>query len=129
MGKAGADEFMAELEHPLKPVVEALRKVVRATDPSLVEGIKWNAPSYAVAGDDRLTFNLHAKDKVRLIFHRGAKAKDTKGKGRLIEDPSGLLEWASDARAIANFTSLAEVKANKSALQGLIRAWLAATGA
>lgn len=124
-----ADEFLCNLDHPFKDVIDSLRSIILKANVNLREGIKWNAPSYSFAGEDRITFNLRAKDEVRLIFHCGAKVKDGRGKGRLIDDTSGLLRWASDDRAIASFSSLAQVKKCKVALTKSINAWLdAASG-
>ncbi|MFY9342851.1 MAG: DUF1801 domain-containing protein [Planctomycetota bacterium] len=122
--------FLAACKHPLRAELDALRAIVVAADARLVEGIKWNAPSFRVAGagDDCVTFNLSAKDRVRLIFHRGALAKDGKGKGRLLADDQGLLEWVADDRAIATFASTAEVKAAKAKLAKVVAAWVAAVG-
>lgn len=120
--------FLAKCRHALLPELNALRAIVTAADARLVEGIKWNAPSFRLAGaaDDCLTFNLGAKDAVRLVFHRGAAAKDAKGKARLLADDGGLLAWAADDRAIATFRSMAEVTKAKAALAEVVRAWLAA---
>lgn len=131
MPKPAADlaTFLAACKHPLRAELDALRAIVAKAAPTLVEGVKWNAPSYRVPdGDDCLTFNLGAKDRVRLIFHHGAKVKDTRGKGRLLADDQGLLEWAADDRAIASFTSLAEVAAAKTKLAKVVKAWVAAVG-
>lgn len=131
MPKPTADlaTFLAACKHPLRAELDALRAILAKAAPSLVEGVKWNAPSYRVPdGDDCLTFNLGRKDRVRLIFHRGAKVKDTRGKGRLLADDQGLLEWAADDRAIASFTSLAEVAAAKTKLAKVVKAWVAAVG-
>jgi hypothetical protein len=119
-----AEAYMDQLSHPLKDVAVALRAVIRKANRDLVEGIKWNAPSYSIDGEDRITFNLRANDAVRLVFHCGAKVKDGRGKGRLINDESGLLQWASDDRAIASFSSSAGVKRCSSTLTTLINAWL-----
>jgi uncharacterized protein YdeI (YjbR/CyaY-like superfamily) len=119
--------FFARCTHPLRAELDALRAIVARAAPELVEGVKWNAPSYRLAdGDDCLTFNLSAKDRVRLIFHRGAKAKDARGGGRLLADDGGLLEWPAPDRAVATFRSMAEVKAARVALAQVVRAWLAA---
>ncbi len=123
--------FLAKCRHALLPELNALRAIVAAADARLVEGIKWNAPSFRLddAADDCLTFNLGAKDAVRLIFHCGAKAKHGKGKGRLLAADGGLLDWAADDRAIATFRSAAEVTTAKVALRKVVRAWLAAVQA
>lgn len=117
--------WLAGCRHPLRPVLEALRVVVVSAEPRLVEGIKWNAPSYAFAGDDRITCNLSAPDRVRLIFHCGVRKRAAKGRVPVAD--RGLLEWAADDRGIATFRSLAEVEAARPALGELVREWLAAT--
>ena len=117
--------WLASCRHTLRAELDTLRQLVAAAEPRLVEGIKWNAPSYAFAGDDRLTFNLGAKDRVRLIFHCGVKKRATKG--RVPVDDGGLLEWAADDRGIATFRSAAEVAAVKKSLPQVVRDWLAAT--
>lgn len=125
-GKAGmtADEFMAALTHPLAPVAAALRAVVREGFPALEEQVKWNAPSYAQHGEDRLTFNLHARDAVRLVFHCGATRKETRGAPPMFEDPSGLLTWVSDIRAMASFGTVAAVEGRAADLRAVIALWL-----
>lgn len=127
-----ADAILAEHAHPLADVIEPLRALILAVDPEIVEGVKWNAPSYAHAGADRFTFNLRAPAEVRLILHCGAKKRG--GKGRLLGDTfglveSGVLEWADDERAIVRFASAADVQQAKAALTKLLRAWLAAAPA
>jgi hypothetical protein len=126
--KTSADavtRWLASCRHALRGELDTLRALVAAAEPRLVEGVKWNALSYAFAGDDRLTFNLSAKDRVRLIFHCGVQKRATTG--RLPVDDRGLLEWAADDRGIATFRSAAEVAAAKKALTQLVRDWLAAT--
>lgn len=128
--KSGGDQvadFMAKLKHPLKAEIEAVRKIIHSAHPELTEQIKWNAPSFCKEGEDRITFNLAGKGFIRLIFHRGAKVKDSKGEGRLFEDKTGLLEWAADDRAIAKFTDLRDVKAKEKDLVAIVRKWISLT--
>ena len=54
------DTFMAMLEHPAKDAIELLRSAILASDPSITEGIKWNAPSFKVQ-EYFATINLRAK--------------------------------------------------------------------
>lgn len=105
-----------------------LVSIIRKIKPQLEEGIKWNAPSFRHGGDDRLTLNLSAKDKVRLILHCGVKAGPKRG-SRLIDSDSDLLEWASNDRAIISFASPNEVRDAKRELTAIIKAWLAASSA
>jgi hypothetical protein len=87
---AEVDSFMAQLEHPHKPAIEATRQVVRGADPAIVEGIKWNAPSFRTTGYFATT-HLRAKQGVGLILHLGAKVRDVSDFS--IDDPAGLLTW------------------------------------
>src|SRR5687768_4837627 len=95
-GSQSVSDFMARLEYPLKPAVEALRQLILHAHPDLTEQIKWNAPSFSYLEQDRITLNLQGKGFLRVIFHCGAKASGKAGQGRLIEDASGLLEWPAD---------------------------------
>jgi len=120
-----AEAFLATCKHALLEEILALRVQIRRAAPNLEEGIKWNAPSYRMAGEDRITFNLSAKDRVRLIFHLGAKPK-TRPKGRVIEFEADWLEWPAEDRAIATFASMAEIRRAKPELKRLVQGWLAA---
>ena len=118
---AGVDDFMSGLQHPQKPAIEALRKVVRGADASIAEGVKWNAPSFRTSGYFATT-HLRAKSGIGLILHLGAKARDIPAVR--IEDPDGLLTWLAKDRAMASFAGLEDLRARESALQGIVRQWL-----
>jgi hypothetical protein len=119
--------FIQSSRHDLKPAMIALRAIIRKADKTLTEQIKWNAPSFCHAGDDRITFNLSKVDCLQVIWHRGAKSKDRKGKENLFIDDSGLLEWLSPDRAISRFYSKTEITKNKTALTKLVKRWVDAT--
>lgn len=119
-------EFLAATNHAKRDVLLALRDIVRAAEPDLHEHIKWNAPSYQSCGDDRITFNLSKPDLVQIVFHRGAKAVDTKTGKRLIDDDSGHLRWATDQRCYAAFASLADVDMRREWLAGFVQRWISA---
>jgi hypothetical protein len=53
------DRFMRELKHPLKEGVERLRSAILESNDRITEHIKWNAPSFCHAGEDRVTFRLY----------------------------------------------------------------------
>lgn len=120
-------DFMDKLEHPMKREIEALRAIVRDADARLAEGIKWNAPSYSVDGEDRITFNLRGKGMIRLVFHAGAKKKNLNIRAAWGEDKSGLLEWAADDRAIVKLAGMDDVREKEDRLANAIRRWLEAT--
>jgi hypothetical protein len=122
------DPFLAACTHPLVAELVALRAIVGRAAPELVEGVKWNAPSYRLpGGDDVLTFNLSAPDRVRLIFHRGARtAPRARASAGPLADDGGLLAWPAPDRAVATFRDLAAVRAAGRRLAASVRAWLTA---
>ncbi|WP_254639582.1 DUF1801 domain-containing protein [Cohnella sp. GbtcB17] len=122
-----AADFMDKLEHPMKQEIEALHAIVHDADARLVEGIKWNAPSYSVDGQDRVTFNLQGKGMIRLVFHTGAKKSDLNVRAALGEDSSSLLEWAADDRAIVKLVDMDDVREKADKIGEAVRRWLEAT--
>lgn len=115
--------FLATLDHPLKPVIVALRDVILSADPSIAEGIKWNAPSFYTT-EHFATFHLRAQDSVKIMMHLGAKPRDTAQTGIAIDDPAGTLQWLAKDRASATFHDLSEVEARRDAFAGIIRQWI-----
>ncbi|GAB3221494.1 DUF1801 domain-containing protein [Spirosoma arcticum] len=65
-------KFLDDLNHPLRPEIEALRLAILQVNGSLLETIQWNAPNYSVGTEDRITMRIHPSNQVQLIFHRGA---------------------------------------------------------
>jgi hypothetical protein len=118
--------FVRAMKHPLKPVVEELRAIILATDPVIGEEIKWNSPAFFYSGpmpafDARehrrhlAVVNVFKKDCVRVVFLSGARTGDT----------SGLLTGDyADGRRLALFSSVDEVRSQKTALERVIRKWL-----
>lgn len=117
-------EFMNNLEHPLKEEIEEVRNIILSTDDKITEHIKWNAPSFCYEGEDRITFNLHGRGFIRLVFHCGAKVKKRNTNEPLIVDTSGILEWKAVDRAMMNFTDKNDVKAKEEKLREIITKWL-----
>ncbi len=121
------DAYLANLEHPMKDGLLALRKTILGANPDVTEQIKWNAPSFCHGGDDRITFRLppNGKGGIQLIFHRGAKSKDTSD--FKFVDPSGLVEWAAIDRGVVTFKDTDAIASNSAKLVKLVQAWLQAT--
>ncbi|MCS4434583.1 DUF1801 domain-containing protein [Aquiflexum gelatinilyticum] len=116
--------YLENLDHPLKPEILKIREMVFKANPNLTEQIKWNAPSFCLEGEDKITFNLPPKkDSVQLVFHRGVKKKELP-KEKLIKDDSGLLKWAANDRGVIRFTSVQEILGNESKFLDIIRKWL-----
>ncbi len=126
-GPEQVEEFFANLDHPLKAAMEKIREIILAADDTITEQIKWKGPSFCYNGDDRVTFNVR-DDRVLLIFHRGAKVKDSTGFGRLIDDPTGLLEWITDDRATIKFSNEGDVDERRIDLTKVVKLWIAAAG-
>ena len=116
------DDFMVTLEHPQKAAVAALRDIIRAADPSIAEGVKWNAPSFRTH-EYFATTHLRAKIGIGLILHLGAKVREDAAVR--IEDPEGLLAWLGPDRAVVHFVDVDEVQARAHALQDVVRQWIA----
>lgn len=116
------NQFVANLDHPLKAEVEAIRAIILSANPQLTEHIKWNAPSFQFNGEDRVTLNLHRQDRIQLVFHRGAKVKASED--FVFEDSTGLLEWAAKDRGIVTLRDIQEIRAKKTALVQLINQWI-----
>jgi hypothetical protein len=132
MAKAPAQTpngFMETLDHPRKAEAQALRDIIRAAAPGMPESLKWNAPSYMHGGEHVLTFNFSDKKSVRLVFHCGPRRKETPGAPPIMADTSGLLEWASDIRAIATFRNADDVARARDVLPELVTDWVYATSA
>ncbi len=119
------DRFLGALEHDLKEEIAALRAEILASNPEITERIKWNAPSFCDRGEDRVTFKLNRKDRVQLVFHRGAKVKDSQD--FVFEDPSGLLVWAAADRAVVTLQEAAEMTAKREALVAVVNHWMERT--
>lgn len=100
-----------------------MRRLILGVDPEIREGIKWNAPSFRTT-EHFATFNLRAKDRIRLILHLGAKVKATAKEGIQVADPSGLLEWLARDRCLVSFTDENDLEAKRAALQAVVREWI-----
>ncbi|MCC6701704.1 MAG: DUF1801 domain-containing protein [Fluviicola sp.] len=124
---ATVNHFLDALNHPFRLEIDRLRSIILASSPLLSENIKWNGPNYSVEDEDRITMRVHPpKQQVQLIFHRGAK-KQMQPQERLISDPSGILVWKENDRAIATFQSLEAIEHAKNALTTIIQSWIQAS--
>ncbi|MCR9014871.1 DUF1801 domain-containing protein [Aquiflexum gelatinilyticum] len=116
--------YLDQLDHPLKPEILKIREIIFSANPDLTEHIKWNAPSFCLEGEDKITYNLSPKkDSIQLVLHRGAKKRDLP-KEKLINEDSGLLKWAANDRAVIRFTSMQEILEDETKIQEIIQKWL-----
>jgi hypothetical protein len=124
---ADVDEFMKALDHPLKEGIERVRLGILGSNTRITEHIKWNAPSFCMNGEDRVTFNLHPKGRVQLIFHRGVKAKGSKDFA--FEDSAGLLDWRTADRGIVTLGDMNDIDAKEAVLIETVNRWMEYTSA
>jgi len=114
---------MEELEHPLKEGIEHLRTAILDSNDGITEHIKWKAPSFRYAGEDRVTFRLFPEDRVQLIFHRGVKVKGD-SKDFVFEDGTGLLKWVANDRAVVALRDAEDAEAKRPALVEVVNRWV-----
>ena len=106
------DDWFERLDHPLKPLMLKVRRVVLASDKRVTESVKWSTPTYSYNGDIA-SFIPQAKSFVSLMFHRGS------------EIPGRHPRLEGDARLARTmrFASAEELKKYTPDLQKVIRAW------
>jgi uncharacterized protein YdhG (YjbR/CyaY superfamily) len=108
------DEYMEQLEHPLKAEVQEIRKIIMGVSPLITEEVKWNSPSFSYT-DYLATFNLHVTKHVHLVFHNT----------RVMQIQSDLLEGKFKDRKMIFFTSMEDVLAKKTELERIVRELMA----
>jgi hypothetical protein len=122
---ADVTKLLDDLKHPLREEIEQLRLDILGASGSLSENVKWNGPNYAVGEEDRITMHVKGPKQIQVIFHRGAKVLASP-KNRLIADPSGLLLWKANDRAIATFKNAADISSTKVAFARIVAEWVKA---
>ena len=119
-------QFIDKLDSQTFETVNAIRSVISDSHPGLTESIKWNAPSFSLNGEDRITLGLERKGGVRVVLHRGAKLKELAGFS--FDDSDGLAHWPTPDRGIIMFADKTDVEHHAHALSDLCSRWLAKTG-
>jgi hypothetical protein len=120
---ADVESFMQALDHPMKAGLQALRDIILAADPSIAEGIKWNAPSFRTT-EYFATTNLRARDCAQLILHFGARVNTISSTGVTIDDPEKLLTWLGKDRATIRFSDMNSVHRQRDAFTAILRRWI-----
>jgi hypothetical protein len=116
------DVYLDALEHPHKKGVQLLRKAILSLDANIHEEVKWNAPSFRLE-DHFATFRLHPGTMFQLILHPGAKVKASP-KQFLLDDPRGLVKWATKDRCTIAFESDADATMKSAAVKQLVKDWI-----
>ena len=118
------DAYLQQAQHPHTAAIQLLRKAILSCEKGISEEIKWNAPSFIFAGDNRLTFRLQPGNRVELILHRGSRPKPL-GKFRF-DDDSGLVRWVAPDRGQIVIADLPDAKKKLKAITDITRRWFAA---
>ena len=105
------DEFLRELNHPLKAEVEALRSIIKGVNKNINEEIKWVAPSFNYKGEYLVTFNLRDTKRIHLVFHNP----------KISKVKSSILEGDYVDRRMAYFADMKDIKAKKSLLEKALK--------
>jgi hypothetical protein len=117
------DALVKSLQHPAEDEIQALRSAIMQVDPSIREGVKWNAPSFRTS-EYFATTNLRTKVGVGVVLHFGAKVRSVAAGRDSIKDPQKLLKWVAKDRATADFANLNDLAAKKKAFQAVLRQWI-----
>lgn len=118
-------EFLDDLDADKRAQIEALRRVIMAAEPRLKEHIKWNAPSYILDDEDRITFNVMNKQGVvKLVLHMGATRKEDTKATPVMQDANGIIEWSSNIRGMITFADASELESKLPAVKQIITQWL-----
>ncbi len=114
------ERFMEGLDHPLKEEIGRLREAILDSNGRITEHIKWKAPSFRYAGEDRVTFRLHPAERSQLVFHRGAKVRGDAA-DFAFEDDTGLLRWVAEDRAVV---ALRDAETRQGDVVELVNRWV-----
>jgi hypothetical protein len=106
------DEWFDRTDHPLKALMQRVRRVILASDRRVSESVKWSTPTFSYNGDIA-SFIPQAKKFVSLLFHRGAE----------IPGDHPRLEGDSRLARTMRFANLEELERFTPDLQAVIRAW------
>jgi hypothetical protein len=116
-------EYLTGLQHSRKSDVERIRAAILGADPAMSETIKWNAPNYVFAAEDRVTFRLQPGDRVDLVLHRGARTR-ADANDFVFDDPSGLIQWATPDRGVISIPEGADLDELLGQILPVVWAWV-----
>jgi hypothetical protein len=125
MNQVTIDTFIAGLNPNTQMTVDALRDIIASSHDGLLEGIKWNGPSFSLNSEHRITLGLTRSGAVQVVIHRGAKPKDVTNFA--FGDTAGLARWPAKDRGVLIFENVAEVSSKSDALRSLFHEWIKAT--
>lgn len=125
-GPSEVQSFIDALDHPLKPQMLELRKLILGLNNSIGEEIKWKSPSFHTT-EHFATMNLRpigGQPALCLILHTGAKVRKGLDLTGEIDDPAGLLKWLAKDRAMVAIVDADDLKAKRSPLKRVLQQWI-----
>jgi hypothetical protein len=116
------DAYRESLPPETLAIVDRLRSAAAASANHVVEHIKWNAPSFCKDGVDRITLGNSPKGVVRVVLHRGAKARANDGFA--FEAPPELVRWPDRDRGVMEFDHAETLDRWDSNIKDVFRRWM-----
>jgi hypothetical protein len=104
--------WLDELDHPLLPVIQGVRRTFLEADDRVTETIKWKSPTFMYEGN-LASIDPKAKRHVAVLFHRGAE----------IPGDHPILEGDGKLARYARFPDLETLEARRDELIAVTRAW------
>ena len=117
------ENYLKTLQHSHTRGFKLLRDVILEADTRIVEGLKWKVPSFRTT-EYFATFHPRTKTGFAVILHFGAKTRPGFAPKTDIADPTGLLTWLADDRAVVLFKDRKDLETRKDAFLALIRNWI-----
>ena len=109
--RSKVDLYMADLDHPFKAEVEALRNIIKSTNKEITEQVKWNAPSYSYRGEYLVTFNLRETKRIHLVFHNPM----------IPQIKSPLLEGTYVDRRMTYFSGMKDIQTKQAEFKAILK--------
>ena len=106
------ESWLADLEHPLKDIILAVRTVFLEADDRITEAIKWKSPTFMYEGN-LASIDPKARKHVAVLFHRGAE----------IPGEHPILEGEGKLARYARFPEMESVEGRRDELAAVVRAW------
>ena len=122
---ASVPAYLEALDPASRVIVDRLRHLASSAADDVTEQIKWNAPSFGIDDDDRITLGTDPKGCVRIILHRGVKPKDASGFH--FDAPDALVIWAAPDRGVITVCSDEYLSQNEDGIADIFARWLEAT--
>lgn len=110
---AEVDKWFEESKHPLKELMQQVRRIILAVDDRVTESIKGKSPTFSFEGNIA-RINPRAKKYVSLMFHRGA-------------DIPGNFPHLQGGRVVRymRFADAREIETLRLELQAIVKSWCA----